>query len=225
MTEYNGPSPADIQWQHEHIHDDRSNEIIVAFGITLGFAITSVLLRFVSRHITRAPLGLDDWIIVLGLICAIGYIVGQSVCIHYGLGRHLIVVTDPISFAKALDASVIFYIASLAATKISILFLYRRIFPKREFHAILWGVGAFILAFTIANILFVAFQCKPISGAWNPFIKAKCINTEGGILSAAVLTIVTDVIILCLPLPSVWKLQLPTIRKFQLICIFLLGTL
>ncbi|KAL8719100.1 MAG: hypothetical protein Q9181_008106, partial [Wetmoreana brouardii] len=125
----------------------------------------------------------------------------------------------------AVEASVIFYIVSLAATKISILFLFRRIFPNRGFRAILWGVGAFILAFTIANVLFVAFQCKPISGAWNPTIKAKCINTSGGILAAAVLTIVTDFIILCLPLPSVWKLQLPIIRKLQLICVFLLGTL
>lgn len=114
---------------------------------------------------------------------------------------------------------------SLAATKVSILFLYRRIFPLRGFHAILWGVGTFIVAFTIANVLFLAFQCHPISGAWNPFIKAKCINTDAAILTAAAMTIATDAIILSLPLPLVWKLHLPRVQKLQLTGVFLLGAL
>ncbi|KAL8708700.1 MAG: hypothetical protein Q9220_006425 [cf. Caloplaca sp. 1 TL-2023] len=203
------PSPAEIQYQSQHIADDTSDQIISALGVCIGFAIISVLLRFVARHITRAPLGGDDWTIVLGLMCAIG---------------HAILVTNPVSFAKAIMASVIFYSTSLAATKLSILLLYRRIFPIRKFHIILWGVGIFVSAFTIANVLFVAFQCSPIYGAWNPRVKAKCINTNAGILAVAVLTTVTDVVILCLPLPLVWGLQLPTIRKFQLTLIFLVGT-
>lgn len=63
--------PAVVQYQLEHIHDDRSKEIISALYVTLGFAIITVVLRFVSRHITRARLDWDDWIIVFGLVCAL----------------------------------------------------------------------------------------------------------------------------------------------------------
>ncbi|KAL8951208.1 MAG: hypothetical protein Q9222_002811 [Ikaeria aurantiellina] len=218
------PSPAEIQYQSQHITDDTSHRIISAFGVCLGFAIISVLLRFVARHITRAPLGGDDWTIVVGLILAIGYIIGQAVCISYGLGKHSILVTDPVSLTKAVNASVILYITSLAATKISILLLYRRIFPNRGFHFVLWGVGIFVSAFTVANVLFVSFACRPVSGGWNPLIKAKCIDSNAAILAVAILTTLTDFVILGLPLPLVWRLQLPTIRKYQLTVVFLLGT-
>ncbi|KAL8768853.1 MAG: hypothetical protein Q9209_005034 [Squamulea sp. 1 TL-2023] len=186
-----GPTPADIQYQLQHIQEDRSNEIIVAFGICLGLAIITVLLRFVARHLTKASLGGDDWTIIFGLVG-----------INYGLGRHAVVVQNPVSFAKvigrqssheasliyihqAITASIVFYIVSLAATKVSILLLYRRIFPIRAFHAIIWAVGLFVVAFTIANVLSIVFSCRPINGAWTPFIKAKCINTEAAILAVA----------------------------------------
>ncbi|KAI4219043.1 MAG: hypothetical protein L6R36_008598 [Xanthoria steineri] len=218
------PTPEQIRYQLQHIQDDRSDEIITALGICLAFAIITVLLRFVARHLTRAPLGADDWTILFGLVCAIGHETAQAVCISYGLGRHTVVVKKPLPYARAINASIIFYLVSLGATKISILLLYRRIFPNREFHAVIWGMGVFVVAFTIASVLSMIFACKPISGAWNPFIKAKCINTEASILAVACMTIVSNFVILGLPLPIVWKLQLPTIRKFQLTLVFSLGT-
>ncbi|KAL8904325.1 MAG: hypothetical protein Q9171_007088 [Xanthocarpia ochracea] len=186
-----GPTPAQIDYQLQHIQDDRSNEIIAAFGVCLGFAIITVLLRFLSRHLNRAPLKGDDWAVVFGL---------------------------------ATTASIVLYIVSLAATKISILLLYRRIFPLCGFHAFIWAVGIFVVAFTTATVFFIIFSCNPIDGAWNPTIKAKCINEQAAILAIACMTIVSDFIILGLPLPLVWKMHLPRIRKFQLTIIFLLGT-
>lgn len=218
------PSPAAIQYQLQHFNDDKSNQIIYSFGISLGFAIIAVLLRFLARHLNRASLGADDWTIVVGLFLAIGYVVGQSVGIYYGLGKHAVRVTDPVALARTINASVPFYISSLSATKASILLLYRRIFPNRRFHIILWAIGAFVLAFTVANVLFIIFQCRPISAGFNPLIKAKCINNEAAVLVVAILTIITDFIILCLPLPLVWKLQLPMSRKIQISLILLLGT-
>lgn len=61
-------TPAQIQYQLQHFEDDRSTSIIAALGVCLGLAIVTVLLRFVARHLTRAPLGGDDWTIVFGLV-------------------------------------------------------------------------------------------------------------------------------------------------------------
>ena len=63
-----GPTPAQIEYQLQHIQDDRSDEIIAAFGVCLGIATITVLLRFVTRHLTRAPLKGDDWAVVFGLV-------------------------------------------------------------------------------------------------------------------------------------------------------------
>lgn len=62
------PSPAEIQYQFQHSHDDTSNQIISALAVCLGFALIAVLLRFVARHITRASLCGDDWTIIAGLV-------------------------------------------------------------------------------------------------------------------------------------------------------------
>lgn len=89
---------------------------------------------------------------------------------------------------QAINASMIFYLVSLGATKISIFLLYRRVLPNRDFHAVIWGMGIFVLAFIIASSLSMIFACKPISVAWNPSITAKSINTEASILAVAVVT-------------------------------------
>ncbi|KAL8993130.1 MAG: hypothetical protein Q9188_007403 [Gyalolechia gomerana] len=99
------PSPAEIQYQLQHIQDDQSDQIISAFGVCLAFAIVAVLLRFVARHLNKASLGGDDWAILVGLLLAIGYVAGQSVCVSYGLGKHAVRVTDPVALARVKPAS------------------------------------------------------------------------------------------------------------------------
>ncbi|KAL9028665.1 MAG: hypothetical protein Q9196_003008, partial [Gyalolechia fulgens] len=215
------PSPAELQYQRQHGHDDRSGEIIGAFGVCLGFAIIAVLLRFVARHLNRASLGGDDWTIVVGLVGPIseppgpqghhrsGHALTSLVdlvacyrlcCVSYGLGKQAVRVTNQVALARAINASVVCYISSLSATKISILLLYRRIFPNRTFHALLWAVGILVLAYTIANVFYVVFECNQIKAGFNQRTRPKCINDEIMVV-IAILTTVTDFIILCLPLP------------------------
>lgn len=71
-----------------------------------------------------------------------------------------------------------FYTPAIAAVKISVLLLYRRIFPGEKFRKILWLVGSFILCYTVTQELATILQCIPISGAWDPtvHVKAKCIQ-------------------------------------------------
>ncbi|KAL8825258.1 MAG: hypothetical protein Q9170_007866 [Blastenia crenularia] len=228
------PSPAERQYQLEHIHDDQSPKIIIAFGICLSIATITVLLRFVARHLARAPLGGDDWTILVGLVRALGnskdlvqcteWLIRPLSCISYGLGRHAVLITNLAAMARGLNASIIFYITSLLFTKISILLLYRRIFPSRKFHVILWALGIFIFAFSTVNVFVILFQCNPVKAGFNPLIKGRCIDSETMILVVAILTVVTDFVILGLPLPLVWKLQMRRTRKIQVSLIFLLGT-
>lgn len=119
------------------------------------------------------------------------------------------------------------YTAGIAAVKFSVLLLYHRIFPNPRFRILLWSVGGFILCYTVVQELMAMFQCRPISGAWDPnvYLKAECIKLNLEWVIMASFNVLTDVITLCLPLPLVWRLHIDKGRKYQLISVFLLGSL
>jgi hypothetical protein len=108
-------------------------------------------------------------------------------------------------------------------TKLSILLLYSRIFTSRKFNKILLSVGAFVAAFTTAAALVNIFQCSPIKAIWEPSIPHKCVNLLAMLKVISVEDVLTDVLILCLPLPMVWQLKMSTKLKWQITSMFLVG--
>ncbi|KAL8679707.1 MAG: hypothetical protein Q9186_004025 [Xanthomendoza sp. 1 TL-2023] len=128
-----------------------------------------------------------------------------------------------ISAALGAIATELFYCAAIASVKLSCLLLYRRLFPVKGFIRILWSVGGFIVCYTVVQILLIIFQCRPISRAWDPSVKAECINIGTATTAIAALNVATDFTTLTLPLPLIWRLQLPTAQKLQVSGIFLLG--
>ncbi|WEW60826.1 hypothetical protein PRK78_006314 [Emydomyces testavorans] len=58
---------------------------------------------------------------------------------------------------------------------------------------------------------------------WNPHPGNKCISEIGKLLSAAITNVITDLIILLLPIPTFWTLRLPPREKITLIVLMSLG--
>lgn len=119
----------------------------------------------------------------------------------------------------------IIYTLSLVAIKISILQLYRSIFPGRGFMITTSVVGAGVIAWGIAVILVSILQCNPVRGAWDITVPATCIPLQEFYLGNAVPNIAMDVIILALPIPNVWTLQMSIKQKLVISSLFLLGGL
>ena len=67
------------------------------------------------------------------------------------------------------------------------------------------------------------FQCHPVQRAWNLTVPGTCLNLRAVFIGNAVPNIVTDAIILCMPLYHVWKLHVRAAQKVALTGIFLLG--
>lgn len=67
-------SPADIQYQKEHIHDNLQPNIYAACFICFPAACIAVALRLYSRRMTVGRYGKDDLAIVLALICTAGFV-------------------------------------------------------------------------------------------------------------------------------------------------------
>ena len=111
--------------------------------------------------------------------------------------------------------------------KISILLMYRRIFDTAAFKRATWIVGTACVAWGIAAVFCLIFQCQPFSGLWNPedTFTDKCIDLQAYYRAVASSNMALDVIILCMPLYMVWKLKLEASQKLMLSGIFALGGL
>ena len=74
-------------------------------------------------------------------------------------------------------------------------------------------------------VLTAIFQCRPIHAAWDVTIEAQCIKINLAWMIMAGLNVLTDFILLIAPLPTLWRLQMPSETKLQLMGIFCIGGL
>ncbi|KAI3340072.1 hypothetical protein F4824DRAFT_453999 [Ustulina deusta] len=194
-------------------------------------AVASVILflRIFVRLRRGIRLGPDDWFSVLALLVIWGGFPIPVLFVNLGgLGRPMAVnvAIDPnrlVTDTKLLFAGEFTYSTQIFFIKLSILSLYRRIFPTRFVNigsAILLGVTA---AWWLAVILVTIFQCHPISKAINPAVEGYCISQTEFFLGNAIPNIVTDLLILSLPLHDIMKLHLPRSQRISIAGIFLLG--
>ena len=74
-------------------------------------------------------------------------------------------------------------------------------------------------------VLSAIFQCIPVKGGWDITVNAKCmqINLLWEIMAG--MNVLTDFILLLAPLPTLWRLQMQTAMKLQVMSIFCIGGL
>lgn len=118
-----------------------------------------------------------------------------------------------------------FYTPSIAVIKVSFLLLYARIFPSRSFRKVLYAVGVVVLLWWTVCQFITIFQCRPIDDFWYRTTNGSCIDSRKYLIGQAVPNIVTDIIIFVLPLPSVWRLELPILQKALVTYCFTCGGL
>ena len=119
-----------------------------------------------------------------------------------------------------------FYAPAIATTKLSVLLFYNRIFSIPKFRIVLYVLGATVAAWWIAMQFTVIFECTPIDFSWDQRGgHGHCINLDKFFLGQAIPNIVTDIVLLSIPLPMIWHLQLPRSQKMALSGVFLLGGL
>ncbi|KAM0077231.1 hypothetical protein ACKRZS_010695 [Fusarium odoratissimum] len=88
------------------------------------------------------------------------------------------------------------------------------------------GALGFITLWGIFQGIGVFFFCTPLQSFWDPRIKGHCIPSQPTMwFISGIVHIVTDFAIIVMPLPIVWKLQLPRSQKIYLTGIFGLGSL
>jgi hypothetical protein len=105
--------------------------------------------------------------------------------------------------------------------------MYRRLFPQRPVQIIMAVTAAILVGTAIGAFLADIFACRPFDTHWADLKvqHAHCFDKEPLFVWSNFPNIVTDVVMLILPLPIVWKLHTPFRLKVALTCTFLVGSM
>ncbi|KAF2498225.1 hypothetical protein BU16DRAFT_287634 [Lophium mytilinum] len=204
-------------------------------GVTYGAVITlmiigtvSVVLRFMARMKPgQVQLAMDDWLIVGALIFAWGTGICSLLSINYGGGKHLwaLKTSEFTQVWKLLFGYVMIYATAVTLTKVSILVFYRRIFGiTYSFYVCMFlAIGYWITIIVVDNV-----GCQPLSFFWtqytDPTAIGTCINFPKFFFGNGIAAMLIDVIILGVPVPIVWGLQMARSQKVAVVSILLLGS-
>ncbi|KAF3002247.1 hypothetical protein E8E14_006260 [Neopestalotiopsis sp. 37M] len=170
-------------------------------------------------------------IVLVALRCYARSITARSVR-QSAVGHHIgyLEETNPEAvtlFFKYLVAVSAWYYVTIWISKVAICLLYRRLFPQKTVHVIVTITLGILISTSIACLIADLAACKPFSANWAPpAVQAvQCIDKETLFIWSTLPNIVTDVIMLVLPLPIVWRLHTSTQMKGALTITFLIGSM
>lgn len=238
---------------YEPSNEDRT---IIALTVVL-FSLQTIFfaLRMLCRAVRIAPWGKDDTTIVIAFvscnqpihpihfivfvpadqsfivqISTLGFLGASIVEKENGIGRDIWTLTPQkiTDFLKVFFVFEMIYTFTLGMVKISICFLYLRIFPGRNFCRIIYATQVFnvavIITFAVANGL----QCHPISHFWESWQGEKpghCINFNAIAWGHAIVNIALDIWMLILPATQVWHLNVSWKKRAGILAMFGFGIL
>lgn len=151
----------------------------------------------------------------------------MQLAIHHGYGMH----KADLETAELRMALKLFFIAqtpykvTVCLNKVAAILLYLRLFVTKSFRVACFVVLGIIVAWSIGGVGATIFQCVPIEGAWNKSIEATCIDSNKFWVAYAVMNILTDIMVLALPIGPIVGLQMNMREKLLLCGVFLIGGL
>lgn len=213
-----------------------SGDVIALTVVFTCLAIFCVGLRVWSRRVKQLSLGTDDFLILLAtfffVLCLAIPIIIQ--CARANLGNHVQRTPDgnPIPPSYLFNVTEIIFEAThvipITLAKCSILFFYKRIFRGPIFKAIVWSTITLAIVWGVSYFFALLFLCTPVStyvryGSSAPGVS--CVNQLQVYYSLTISDFLIDFIILAIPIPFVWRLQMPLRHKLAVTAIFLMGCL
>jgi hypothetical protein len=114
----------------------------------------------------------------------------------------------------------------VALPKLSVLFLYLRIFTTHGSRISAQGTIALISLNWVAFVVACFFQCRPLAFWWDKTIEGgSCFNIQAFYRVMCVPNLFTDLIVMSLPMQPILKLKLQVFKKIALLIIFLTASM
>ncbi|KAL3429186.1 hypothetical protein BDV09DRAFT_190342 [Aspergillus tetrazonus] len=151
-----------------------------------------------------------------------------SISIVGGCGRKVATV-DPSSVVVTLKTILpleALYGIVMSLVKSSITMFYYNIFgTKKSFKISVIVVMIIVWLWAISVVLETLLLCRPLAYNWDTSIDGECGERNATFVVAGTLNLVTDLMVMVLPLPHIWKLKLNLAKKLALTAVFCMGLL
>ncbi|KAL8786441.1 MAG: hypothetical protein Q9213_002757 [Squamulea squamosa] len=137
----------------------------------------------------------------------------------YGIDDYLIIL------ALTDQATQVLFGCSITATKLSILFFYHRLFPFRTFNVVCLVTGIATILWWIGLMLTAFLHCRPLAYYWDRSIpNGHCVNDNLIGYTITSFNIVTDLVVLILPIPWLWGMNMAVPKRMAIVGLFVLGS-
>ncbi|KAI7192697.1 hypothetical protein KC363_g3103, partial [Hortaea werneckii] len=207
----------------------RASSIVICCIVFPCLAALTVVARFVARRQKAVKYGWDDYLVVLALLALFGQLTILILgTIYGGVGHHNVrLSSENIAFQYKVLAAVQFtFGTSVGFMKMSICVLLIRVFGlNKAFRLAAWCALGLCIAWTIMVISIGAGLCRPFSYNWNRDQDGSCGNSVAAYISIAATDIGVDAVLITLPMPWLWRLQMATKTKIGLTVVFALAFL
>lgn len=184
-----------------------------------------------SRALRVERWGHDDTTLTIAYILVVGFLGVSIVGQRNGLGRNIweVFPAQITVFLKVVFVFEVLYSASMALVKMSICFLYLRMFPGEDFCRIVKYTQIINVLALVGFVITDLAQCQPINffwTGWDGTHEGWCFNSNALIWAQAAANIVLDFWLLALPASQLWILKSGSSRKkFGVHVMFALGIL
>ncbi|KAL4779849.1 hypothetical protein BJX76DRAFT_361400 [Aspergillus varians] len=188
---------------------------LLVVGVVL-LIVSSIMLglRLWVRIQMKRSAGWDDSIMVAAILFIICSTVTANLGTKYGLGYH---VWDqrpewarPSLMAGYFNQLLLVIIMTLV--KLSLLTSFLRFFTVRTSRYLSWALIVVILGWGLSFLIAMLITCRPLRAYWDTALLdsgAECSDEQARTLAFTITNVIFDFVILILPVPTFWKLQLP----------------
>ncbi|KAI0105714.1 hypothetical protein GGR51DRAFT_560187 [Nemania sp. FL0031] len=202
-----------------------SFRLFVASIIIAFLVLVALVLRVVSRFYIALRLGWDDALVFAASVFSFAQTILFALLVFGGLGYHAQTVPPPNQFSipKVLFSFELFHIISLNLGKLSALFFYLKLFNNKSIARITkWCILAVSLG-TTGLVLWQFLFCHPLKRMFEWDGLENCGDRQPLYVAVCVWSIFTDLLVLVVPLPIIWKLKMERNQKLRLSWLFAAG--
>lgn len=199
----------------------------------LGLLLSGVAvgLRFGARRIRRVPFGLDDWLILLATLSYFGFCANALVCV-YTLGGGQVyhdrrnAHRKYVQYMQSLFASRPLYIITATPVKLSVCFLYRRLFSGEYSRRIIKITIISCILWFVTGVISAMLYCRPIPYFWDKSMDGgQCFHFFAHFAVFGAASIIIDTVIIGIAIPAALGLNMSLRKRVAVVAAFLLSTL
>ncbi|CAG9989602.1 unnamed protein product [Clonostachys byssicola] len=172
-------------------------------------------------------IGMDDWLSIATLFWMNVFFWITMIGLRPYLGRNAgedVPMDEVELFSKCLFAAALTYCVAIAFIKFTILAFYWKLFSVTARIPIM-VIFASVAAWLITFLCLGAFGCQPIKAQWDfvAMATAKCLPQKSIYLGGSLPNVIIDFVLVLMPIPYVWGLNVPLGQRLILAGMFLLG--